>query len=205
MYLSKLQLDRQSTQVQADLSNTYGLFETLCCAFGNPEETPPHFLWRLEHTSEMLTVLVQSQLLPDWTRLEARFPDYLQTVETQKIALEALQNSQILEFRLRANLAHIRQRNSGTEERQTLTTEDDQMEWLECKGLYGGFEPLEFRVVQSDAVLLENHLPGAAPIPLQSVLFAGRLEITCLESFLKTLERGLGQAGALGFGLVSLG
>jgi len=205
MYLSKLQLNRHSTQVQADLSNTYGLFETLCCALEEPSQTPPHFLWRLEHTFEILTVLVQSQMLPDWTRLEARFPDYLQAIETQKIALEALQDFQILEFRLRANLAHICQRNSGTEESQTLTSEDDQMEWLECKGLYGGFEPLEFQILQSETVLLEDNLQGAAPILLQAVLFAGRLEITCLESFVWTLERGLGQERALGFWLVSLG
>lgn len=49
-------------------------------------------------------------------------------------------------------------------------------------------EWLEFKVVQSEAVSLEENLQGATPIPLQSVLFAGRLEITCLESFLSTLE-----------------
>jgi len=205
LYLSKLQLNPHSAQVQADLSNTCGLFEILCCAFCQPGEPPPYFLWRLEQDSESCTVLMQSQHLPDWTRLEAPFPGHLQAVETQRIALEGLQDSQILEFRLKANLAQVYIQNADPEERLTLTNEDDQMEWLECCGLYGGFEPLEFRVVHSEAVLLEENSQGAAPILLQSVLFAGRLEITCLESFLNTLERGLGQARALGFGLVSLG
>ncbi len=208
MYLTRLQPDRASKQVRADLSSAYQMHATLCRALCEPDQTPPRFLWRLEpsRSSEIPTVLIQSQSLPDWTRLERHFPGYIGAVECRKIALEHLEQEQILKFRLRSNPTVSQKPNPEAKrsKRVALTGEGEQLEWLERQGQNGGFEPLEFAVVQSEKVRLYKHTRGGAPITLMSVLYEGRLEITALAPFLNTLEGGLGHAKALGFGLLSI-
>ena len=207
VYLSKLQPDPRAKQARNDLSSAYQMHATLCRAFCEPDQTPPRFLWRLEEGRQQVpTVLLQSRDLPDWNRLEARFPGYLGEVESKKVPLEQLEQDQVLRFRVQANptVSHKAHPDDKRGKRTALTSETDQLEWLEKQGLRGGFEPFDFGVVQSEKLRLYKHHSGGAPITLQSVRFEGRVSITDLERFLITLEEGIGHAKALGFGLLSI-
>ena len=207
MYLSRLQPDRKSSQVRKDLSSAYQMHATLCRAFCEPDETPPRFLWRLEEGRQQVpTVLLQSRDLPDWNRLEARFPGYLGGVESKNVPFEQLEYDQVLRFRVQANptVSHKAHPDDKRGKRTALTSETDQLEWLEKQGLHSGFEPFDFGVLQSEKLRLYKHSRQGQPITLQSALFEGRLTITDLERFLITLEGGIGHAKALGFGLLSI-
>ena len=206
MYLSRLQPDRKLLQVRKDLSSAYQMHATLCRAFCEENQTPPPFLWRFEFEKDTLpTVLVQSQLEPDWDKLEARFNGYFQSVpQTKTLSLEQLETQQTLRFRLKANVT-ITQRNpeTGKKHRHGLKTLEEQLEWFERQAQKGGFAPLGVMVAQSERVQMRKH-EGGMPITLASVTFEGHLKITDLEPFKATLEVGIGHAKALGFGLLSI-
>jgi len=207
MFLSKLTPDLRSKQVQNDLSSAYQMHATLCRAFCEPDETPPRFLWRLEQGRQQVpTVLLQSRDLPDWNRLEARYPGYLGGVESKKVPFEQLERDQVLRFRVRANPTVSQKITPDAKrgKRTALTSETDQLEWLEKQGLHSGFEPFDFGVLQSEKLRIYKHSRQGQPITLQSALFEGRLTITDLEPFKTTLEGGIGHAKALGFGLLSI-
>jgi CRISPR system Cascade subunit CasE len=206
VYLSRLQLNPRAKQVRTDLSSAYQTHATLCRAFCEEHETPPPFLWRYDLEKETLpTVLVQSQIEPDWEKLEARFPSYFQNVpQTKTIPLEQLETQQTLRFRLKANVT-ITQRNleTGKKQRHGLKTLEEQLEWFARQAQKGGFAPLGVMVAQSERVQIRKH-DGGMPITLASVTFEGHLKITDLEPFKATLEGGIGHAKALGFGLLSI-
>jgi len=215
MYLSRLLLDPRSKQARTDLANPYQMHATLCRAFAEADQTPPRFLWRAEE-GKTPTVLVQSLEMPNWEKLQVRFPGYFaQAPQYKPVPLEHLQPGQVLRFRLRANPTVTRRdpQNPVKRKRYGLRSVEEQLEWLRRQGAKGGFEVLGAMVVQSEKLRLYKHSKNsddskpseAPPIVLQSVLYEGHLKITNLEAFKQTLAAGLGHAKALGFGLLSIG
>ncbi len=74
MLLHKLYLNLRCKEVRRDIADPYEMHSTLCRAFCEQEQKCPPglFLWRLEpetRTDGMPIVLVQSQVMPEWTRI----------------------------------------------------------------------------------------------------------------------------------------
>ncbi|RIH87844.1 CRISPR-associated endoribonuclease Cse3 [Calidithermus terrae] len=205
MYLSRLRPDRSHARARADLASPYELHATLCRALAGEGQAPPRFLWRLE-AGRVPAVLVQSLEMPDWQRLERRYPGYFaQAPESKPVPLEHLRPGQVLRFRLRANPTVTRKdpHNPEKRKRHGLKDVEAQLQWLERQGGKGGFSVLGAAVAQSERVRTFKHA-GGSPIVLQAVLYEGRLRVTDLEAFKNTLTGGLGHAKALGFGLLSV-
>ena len=204
MHLSRLTLNPRSPAARRDTSNPYAMHQTLARVFDAEGE----FLWRLEDT----ILLVQSQVRPDWGRLE---PNYLlRPSESKAVDVSAITTlERPLRFRLRANTNKAKSvpkeqretRASGrpaSGKRHGLYQPEEQLEWLKSRADANGFTILDTMVAHSDRWQVRKE--GQAPITLAVAEFDGVLRITDPTLFQQSLEQGIGRGKALGLGLLSV-
>jgi CRISPR system Cascade subunit CasE len=236
LYLSRLILNEGSETVQRDLNDCHQLHRRILSAFpdqpavGSPRD---HFgvLYRaepLEGADQLVRLLVQSAVAPDWSRLPARY--LTRSVDERgnpAVRLVSEEYAKIrpgmqLMFRLRANpTKRISPKNTNEptrwhKKRVELRHEKDLLDWIKRKGEHGGFQVLgitmsrnspdtRIETLEKDRGWQQKH-GRAEPMELSfgAVLFEGRLEVTDQELFLTTLQSGLGSGKAFGFGLLSI-
>lgn len=233
MYLSRLVLNPRSRDVRNDMSDCRGLHRTILSAFpqANKDQVGARaefgVLYRADADprSGRITLLVQSQAEPDWSRLNAK--DYLlddfgeldnPAVKRIDEKYDALGEGLRLRFRLRANptkrLPLLIENRAGKErgKRVEIFGEEEQLDWLRRKGEQHGFRLLAARVnpnVLNARANPEGKVIGwrdrsEPPMKFGSVLFEGELEITHAEDFKVALMNGIGSGKAYGFGLLSV-
>lgn len=205
MWISKLVLDLRSKTARRDLASPYEMHRTLSKAVSAPlREGRERLLWRLEPARSVDTpvVLVQTLNPPDWSVLDKGYA----TVYPPKEFRPALQEGQVLRFRLRANPS---KRFKERGERVALKTPGEKLAWLARKLEEGGFRLLRDRdrdqplaVIRQDAFLEVRK--GEHLLQVQAVLFEGSLEVVDPEKALETLKKGIGPGKAVGLGLLSL-
>lgn len=203
MYLSLLKLNPRSRKAMTETSRRYELHRSLMRAFpGEGDGGPGRVLFRVDINRRKgdISVLVQSENKPDWTTLDDSGSFLLEPPQWKSYE-PAIAAGQALYFRLRANPTIKR---GG--KRLGILREDDQIEWLRRKAKKSGFEILSLTVIpegiahdkMTDASDLRHNLS------LFSVSFEGVLKVTDIHIFRQTLERGIGSAKGLGFGLLSV-
>jgi CRISPR system Cascade subunit CasE len=232
MFLSKLILNIRDRQARCDLGRPYDMHRTLWRAF--PDRDPGRILFRIDadRAGAPPVVLVQSDLRPQWERLDARGARYLLAPPEFKPFQPAFAAGQRLRFRLRANptkkvaslskadrLAGAGPRDDATKNgrRLALIREDEQIAWLLHKGEQGGFRiPGEWVAADGDRrapsfrvdVIPEGWVrcgkEGHGDGRFFAVRFEGLLEVTDPDLFLRTVGDGLGAAKGFGFGLLSV-
>jgi CRISPR system Cascade subunit CasE len=231
MYLSKLILNPRSRDVRRDLANCQALHRTLLAAYPQAESETARqefgVLYRVElqPRTGAVTVLVQSEYSPDWTKLP---DDYLFVAAevTQAIAdaYQSLQAGQRLRFRLRANPTKCVARQHRPAEAQRdgkrveLRREKDQLAWLQRKAQDGGFQLTALSVkpdVANTQVQEVSKVYGwradkndntgqRKKLTLAAAVFEGELIVSDAAQFLVTLRQGIGRGKAYGFGLLSI-
>ncbi|MCG3144753.1 MAG: CRISPR-associated endoribonuclease Cse3 [Gammaproteobacteria bacterium] len=232
MYLSRLALNPRSRAVRNDLSDCRNLHRTILSAFpqankaqgGARAEFGVLFRADTDPRSGRITLLVQSNAEPDWSRLPN---DYLlddfgeldnPAVKRIDEKYGALGEGARLRFRLRANptkrLPLLIENRAGQErgKRVEIFGEEEQLDWLRRKGEQHGFRLLAARVnpnVVNARANPEGKVIGwrersQPPMKFGSALFEGELEITDAEVFKRTLAEGIGSGKAYGFGLLSV-
>ncbi len=231
MFLSRLVLNSRDRQARCDLARSYDMHRTLWRAF--PDHDPGRILFRVDadRTGAPPVVLVQSDLRPQWERLDERGSRYLLAAPEFKPYQPSFAAGQRLRFRLRANptkkvaslskadrLAGAAERDGDTKNgrRLALLREDEQVAWLLHKGEVGGFRiPGEWVAADDDRrapnfrvdVIPEGWVrcgkDGHADGRFFAVRFEGVLHVTDPDLFLRTVADGLGAAKGFGFGLVS--
>lgn len=239
MYLSRLMLDPRSRAVRRDLADCHAMHRTVMSAFpavrkGEEARGQLGVLYRLEihPRTGRPTLLVQSRVEPDWSRLTL---DYLwetggdeENPAWKSVAqsFQCLEAGMVLVFRLRANpTRRIATGNAAEAERWRgkrvdLRREQDQLDWLRRKGEQSGFQLLHARA--STAVPNVRAVPGQRlagvrrssseegeagrvdRLTFGSVLFEGELVITDAPVFRRALEEGIGPGKAYGLGLLSV-
>ena len=104
MYLSMLELNPRSRQVQAELRDPYQMHRTISKAFGTDDVyIKARCLYRIDEIQHgRLVALVQSKCRPKWENLTAE-NSYLAGELRMKEFSPAIKAGQILYFRLRAN------------------------------------------------------------------------------------------------------
>jgi CRISPR system Cascade subunit CasE len=149
MFLSKLVLNVRDRQARYDLARPYELHRTLWSAF--PDHDPGRVLFRIDwdRLGARPFVVVQSDLRPQWQRLDQRGSHYLLAPPELKEFQPSFSRGQRLRFRLRANptkkvaslLKVERLAVAGGEEGKTkngrrlaLLREEEQVAWLLQKG-----------------------------------------------------------------------
>lgn len=238
MYYSRLILNPRSRKVQRDLSDPYELHRTILHGFpiGKVEvdrttDEAAGVLYRVDPhpQSGLPTLLVQSQVAPDWSFLQsADVQHYLYLLdpyqeEENPVVKErtlVLQNGQTLVFRLRANpTKRLSAGKNNKGKRIGIYDEAEQRQWLANKGQKGGFQILRAELRQGDKVQwkelreIEQRRRGertstAEPLSpktgLLEVQFDGILQVTDPTAFLAAIESGIGSGKAFGFGLLSV-
>ena len=211
IYLSKLDLNRRSSQIRSELADPYQMHRTLSKAFGDcPDEfKQARLLFRVDESMDgsRVWVLAQSRLKPAWDRLTIGAA-YLAGQAQVKEWEPEFSPGQHLQFRLRANPTFKR---AG--KRQAWEGEQDQVAWLKRKGEAGGFRLAEVQVtagfrlpkveVNSER-WTKSVTSGGLYAELAAVRFDGVLEVDNSALLVATIESGIGSAKGFGFGLLSI-
>lgn len=213
MHLSRVTLNPRNVQVQSDLRNPYDMHRTLTFAWADEGETMPEaerVLWRLDSDTPPV-LLVQSLTTPDWGRLMARHPGYIDTFRSTLLGpgrIEALsQVGGAYRFRLRANPTVTKRADQEGNARDQkpkrygLYGADAQAEWLARQGRRCGFLAERFEITQSERLRARK---GKAQVVLSVATFEGELRVTDVDQLRTALQSGLGHGRAFGLGLLSL-
>ncbi len=202
MYLSKVFIPLQQAK------NPYQLHQALWRLFPNRDELQRDFLFRLEQQQKSVGfhILMQSQIKP---QMQENTPQIM----TQRNYDLALQPSQRLRFRLRANpIKTIKDSSKGTVTKKgkvftktvrvPLLQEEQQQAWLERK--FEDFAQLEALLIQSEPIIYFRKSKEQRSGKIQSVLFDGVCSITDANALKQAMVEGIGPAKAFGCGLLSV-
>jgi CRISPR system Cascade subunit CasE len=213
MYLSRLILNPRSRRVQREVTDLYQLHRSLMRGF--PDHLAPgdeRVLFRLESASWRggLILLVQSQLVPDWSWVdEPHAKGYLLAIDAPNPAVKpfslSLVSGKMLAFRLRANPTARRRLPDGSRKRVGLCSEEEQMAWLMRKARQHGFEVVSMRT--SDRCTVNGWIRRNGKrhaLTLLSVRFDGVLRVSHPDRLGEAVRFGIGSGKGLGFGLLSL-
>jgi CRISPR system Cascade subunit CasE len=217
MYLSRLILNPRSRQVRSELADVYELHRTVMKAFAGRVTGDERVLFRVDvhPRSGIPTLLVQSQVEPDWAFLLEPSRNYLLSGDDLPLDVEnpavkpfdlPLQAGQVLAFRLRANPTKKLVREGQKQgQRVGLLREEEQAAWLQRKIESAGAALLSANISNDGKaggkVFRENE---KHKLSFVSVQFDGVLQVKNPDLLVKSIGAGLGSAKGLGFGLLSL-
>jgi len=214
MYLSRMILNPRNRRVQKEIAAPYEMHRSLMRAFPDDlDEGAERVLFRLEThpRTAMLTLLVQSLTMPDWSWLaEPGARGYLLPVNEPNPAVKPfdlnLSPGQVLAFRLHANPTVKRRFNDHDHKRVGLYREEEQVEWLKRKGEQGGFRVLAARTDSQGVIggTIRRDEATHHKLHLLAVQFDGTLQVTDPVRLRDAVRQGLGSGKGLGFGLLSL-
>lgn len=232
MYLSQLILNPACRLVQRDLAKPYEMHRTLLNAFLDGKVRVERksaealgMLFRAETDGDVINVLVQSKIVPDWSCLNEMRDDsgrpYLLPADrirdgkpnlrtmTFDLTEDQLPTGRILAFRLRANptkrLGRGAEKNAS--KRVGIYDEEDQLAWLARKGEQHGFRLLQAQISRDGKLKDEDAIhrkDGTHKLELLSVQFDGILQVTDPDKLVTAVETGIGSGKGFGFGLLSL-
>ncbi len=231
LYLSRLILNSRNREVRKDLADCHKLHQRIMTGFPTADGASPRaefgVLYRpeVDSRSGIVSVLVQSLHVPDWSRLphtESLHPYLLPlpglenpAVKPIGAAIAGLRLQDQLRFRLRANpTKRLATRRPQPREdpllgkRVALLREEEQLAWLHRHAEQAGFAVLDVQVRPDRGLGAmqtgEQQAAERRRLTFGAVVFDGRLQITDLERFRQALCRGIGSGKAYGFGLLSL-
>lgn len=194
MFLSRLVLNMRNAGARRDVHDWYEMHRTLCRAIAEHENE--RMLFRVENRQgHDPVVLVQTKASPDWDRLKREVPGYLLEVETKELPLR-FRHGQVLRFRVRANASR---KVAG--KRRRLESPKEELEWLQRRFANGGAELV--RLDAHDSFLTVMSYP-VGRIQLHTVEFEGVVKVISPDTFLATLEKGIGPGKGMGMGLISV-
>lgn len=214
MLLSKLILNSKTSQVRSDLGNPHKMHKTIMRAFPLPLPAGERVLFRIESqtdSSELPSILVQSQSPPNWQAVEEKYMHYFaQPVQIKKFEQLKLQKGQVLRFRLRANPTKrqtLMKADQKESKRIPLYHEQEHITWLARKGAVCGFELLPDALwikPYPQRVFLIDGSSGRHRATFNIIDFEGLLRVSDIALLLKSIQTGIGPAKGMGCGLLSL-
>lgn len=230
MYMSKLNLNLRSVDVQKDLRNCYDLHRTVLSAYPQLDSENKkardvfNVLYRLDNSSasDRLDLLVQSESKPDWSKLPQHYVTYSSqntpNIEVKDIShvFDTIKNGMCLRFRIRANATKKTntslkkdrlegRKNNGT--RIPILKTDEQIKWITNKSKLHGFDIVSVKNLPDVNISNTGISKGRKTdkiLTFNSVVFEGILAINDTVVFSDTLKKGIGSAKAFGFGLLSI-
>lgn len=211
MFLSKVHLNvlnRRHLQVLSDCYKTHQLVAAACGSARNGTRV----LFRPEPPEgAFASVLVQSELEPDWSRPRDKLNMEVQA-DYKQFSIPSFQRGQKLTFRLRANPTKTIRGGRDNEVdssgkpkriRVPILRDDLQLKWLERKLSNGGAD-LDGAFVQKEGEVHGKGDNSRSPITLYAVRFDGQLTVQDPDVLSSVVKSGIGPAKGFGFGLLSL-
>lgn len=230
MHLTRFRINMARLGARSLLASPQRLHAAVMSSFAGaqPSDTNgPRILWRLDRNAKAEVLLyIVSEERPDLTHLveQAGWPTTA-TWQTYDYGafLGGLQAGSTWAFRLTANPVHYIRRKDGEPTKRTAhVTPPHQMGWLLARQEAAGFRVLqtpserrrlpagdEFQLTVRDErrhrfEKTEAQADRRNRVPLMTVTFDGRLEVTDPAALRRTLTVGLGKAKAYGCGLMTL-
>jgi CRISPR system Cascade subunit CasE len=209
MYLSRLQLNPNNRLLwRSVIDQPYKLHQLVMGGFPDGvDRQKGNVLHRLELAENQVTLLVQSDVYPDWRSFDARL--LLPTTSYDPVPNPAVQdmnglrlvNGRLLRFRLRANPSKRLSSGQGNKPgpRVQHFREDEQIAWLQRHAQRSGFRILDVNIAPEG-----NQTDRIRKLTVFTVQFDGRLQVTDPDKLLAAVQRGIGPAKAFGCGLLSL-
>lgn len=216
IYLSKLVLNKNSTEVRRDLNDCNELHRTIRTIFLRTRNNNKvvgdegRLLYRLGEDLQRKEVylLIQSEVVPDWSQLPKGYLANKADSMVCKVidfVYDYLSEGMVVKFHLRANPTT---KEPGTRKRKALKTDDELKEWIKRKGSQHGFELLSVttEITVEKGTRKANNSPSSEKKTMffNAVTFEGQLQITNKELFIAALKFGLGSGKGYGFGLLSI-
>ncbi|MFE6848784.1 type I-E CRISPR-associated protein Cas6/Cse3/CasE [Streptomyces sp. NPDC057686] len=230
MYLTRFRINTARLGARRLLASPHYMHAAVMSSFADvfpSEGSATRVLWRIDRNAraEALLFIVSGER-PDLTHLveQAGWPTTAswQTYDYTGF-LDGLAAGTVWDFRLTVNpVHHVRRTPDEVRKRTAHRTPRHQMGWLLARQEHAGFRVLETpadgrRLAYGDEHQLrvrdeQRHQFGkieaatgrANRVPLVTVTFDGRLEVTDPAALRRTLTRGLGKAKAYGCGLQTL-
>jgi CRISPR system Cascade subunit CasE len=229
IYLSRLSINPRNAQVRNELAHPYEMHRTLLRAFPagkfgmrRDKDEAAGVLFRVDENprEDVIAVLVQSKIAPDWSFLNAVKDVHGQAYllcppESKQVDLK-LALGQTLAFRLRANPTKRLGKLAGDDQgkRVGIYGEEEQLKWLrekiegnEHRQLAGGLHLLRVQISQKERIenpKAINRAERSHDLKLLAVQFDGVLEVVDKDKAIRTIEQGIGSAKGFGFGLLSI-
>ena len=223
LYLSRLRLNPRHHLVQRALADCHALHQHLMtglpAAASDQARAEYGVLYRIDvdSASGVPTLLVQTAVRPDWSRIGASGLLRERALEAKEVssAYAAIAPGRRLRFRLRANpTRRVNRSRAGSDslagKRVELRDEESQRKWLtERKAGQCGFRVLDLQVRAGDALGPKQggwrrEADARRKLTFATVVFDGVLEVTDAERFRAALRQGIGPGKAYGFGLLSI-
>ncbi len=240
IYLSRLTLNPRNVQVHSELARPYEMHRTLSRAFppdtfckerDNGESAGVLFRVDEKPRENIIVVLVQSKIEPDWSFLDdlrdRRGHPYLLPASmvgdgkcnpavTKFDFSKKLGEGQALAFRLRANPTKRLGKAAGDDEgkRVGIYKEEEQRQWLqeklegnEHRQSTGGFQLLGVQISREEKienVKAINRADQSHDLKVFAVQFDGVLKVVDKDKAIRTIEQGIGSGKGFGFGLLSI-
>ncbi|MFE9934255.1 type I-E CRISPR-associated protein Cas6/Cse3/CasE [Streptomyces sp. NPDC005533] len=230
MHLTRFRINTARLGVRSLLASPQRMHAAVMSSFAGRlprDKNDSRTLWRLDRNAKAEVLLyIVSKECPDLTHLveQAGWPTTAtwQTYDYQAF-LGALQAGSTWAFRLTANPVHYIRRKDGDPTKRTAhVTPGHQMGWLLARQETAGFRilntpPEQRRLPQSNEFQLtvrderrhrfektDEQGGQLHRVPLVTVTFDGRLQVTDPAALRRTLTLGLGKAKAYGCGLMTL-
>lgn len=228
VFLSKISLNPKSIKVRSDLADCYKMHKTVLGGFpqinektNNQKSARAYFdiLYRIDESisSNRIFLLVQSNTEPDWTFLPKKY-----TLENERdkgfiikniegLLLKIKKNS-VFRFKLRANPTQRKFNKNKKGMRIPLVNEQDQIEWLQRKGILHGFRILSLNqnipnACEREEIIYKGKKREKNDIHIlsfYSIVFEGLIGVVDEEKFIVALKKGVGSGKSFGFGLITL-
>lgn len=199
MYLTQLNLKRLDRSVIKTLSDVYRLHQTVMKGFAAYTETD-RVLYRVEpeERNGMVLILVQSNLLPDWSKHGEESRGAV-SARVKEFSV-GFHPGQSFRFRLRANPTVTRDGK-----RLGLIRDESLLKWLEKKQDRIGAHFCSMTAIDEGYLVGSKEYTGKRHrLSLKTARFEGVLEVTDAETFTTAFVSGVGSAKAFGCGLLSL-
>lgn len=209
MYLSKMNLNCRSKEVQRELGNLYELHRTIMRAFPSDKNRAEcGVLFRVEENQQQdpfnCYVLVQSIIKPDWSVLGLDENFLTNSGIQMKEFLPEIKKGKVFRFMIRVNPTR---RKNDTKQLVPVMKEDDLMDWFIAKGKLHGFhaDTESLIIIKRPSIsIYKKYGEKTNKITMTFIDFSGYLSIDDEREFQHTLENGIGRGRSFGAGLLSL-
>lgn len=205
MYLSRIQIPATTGAAISVTTDLYRLHGYVLKGFSEYGNDKGRVLFRHDSDGIRSIILVQSERRPSWNLLsETGIPALSAEVKEYS---PVMRSGTVLRFLLRANPVVTRNgRRFGLIDRES----DSLSDWLISRQKRLGFRVFSLSVSDEGyrtglkLISEPNGKKREQKITLKSVLYQGLLVVENPESFIKTIERGIGHGKGFGFGLLSI-
>lgn len=207
MYLTKFNIEINDTRAIKILTNVNEMHKLVMKGFPNVESADArkslHVLYEVNMTKKNVSIIVQSDMLPDYTFDGAE--NLIKNVEQKDLSpvLNKIENEKVLRLEVISEpYKKVKNLNSKNSRRHVLTNFYEKMEWFKRK-----LEDKGCRIIKADVKddqLLVSGNKNGHKISYHPSKYTCLVKVTDEDAFKEMLQNGIGSGKAYGMGMVKV-